>query len=641
MPLPTDVEDAFSCLPLALLRVGPDLRVQWCEEGFSSKTGVELRAGGDLLDALERGRSLDAVERAIREGRPHTGHVITRALRQVRVQVRPARTGERPGAWLVVEPSGVDDEGAFSQAVQEIARAVGETLEVDSVCAAAVVALVRCAQVRRAEVFLCDTDGKNLRRAAVSDLAGGDAPEDTFDAEDDPFRQALATRQAQLGIQRGYGDAMGSIFAAVPLCAPRRTVGLLLLYKEQGTSFSVRELELWSAAANQLAVAVENARLLREAKAALQVREDFMSIASHELKTPLTPLKLGLYTMERRISANQPVELATVLKSKRQVDRLVGLVDDLLDASRLDSGKLELKLAPLEVGQLVAEVVDHFRAAFERPFTVEVPRDRVWVHGDRDRLEQVLVNLLENAHKYSPAGEPITVRVEKLEGEARIHVQDHGIGIPGADQSQVFQRFYRARNVSHRNFGGLGLGLFISSSIAKLHRGSLTLASSEGHGSTFTMTLPRMASHEVKRLPRRVLLLDEDRTQEALAERVLLAEGFEVLTARDGAEALRRATHLPVDLIVLSTSATGGQVGVFLETFATLPRARPVPILLAGDERPWWAQESTTLCTRPYRPDELVARVRNVLTVEKRRGPALSSSGSRSEGPLEGLSSRV
>jgi signal transduction histidine kinase len=638
MPLPTDVEDAFSCLPLALVRVGPDLRVQWCEDGFAGKTGVELHPGGDLLDVLERGRSLDAVERAIREGRAHTGHVITRALRQVRVQVKPARDSERPGAWLVMEPSGVDDEGAFSQAVQEIARAVGETLEVDSVCAAAVVALVRCAQVRRAEVFLCEEDGHSLRRVAVSDLAGGEAPEDIFDANDDPFRQALSLRQAQLGIQRGYGDALGSIFAAVPLCAPRRTVGLLLLYKEQGTSFSVRELELWSAAANQLAVAVENARLLREAKAALQVREDFMSIASHELKTPLTPLKLGLYTMEKRITAGQPVELATVLKSKRQVDRLAGLVDDLLDASRLDAGKLALERSPLEVGQLVAEVVDHFRAAFERPFTVDVPRERVWVLGDRDRLEQVVVNLLENAHKYSPAGEPIAVTVEKLAGEARIHVQDHGIGIPGADQSQVFQRFYRARNVSHRNFGGLGLGLFISHSIAKLHGGALSLSSAEGQGSTFSLSLPRMTAHEVKRLPRRVLLLDEDRAQEAMAERVLLSEGFEVLTAKDGAEALRRATHLPVDLIILSTSATHGQAGVFLETFATLPRARPVPILLAGDARPWWAQAATALCTRPYRADELVARVRNVLSVDRRRPPGVAETDAPA---LEGFSSRA
>ncbi|WP_338863727.1 ATP-binding protein [Myxococcus stipitatus] len=639
MTLPPDVEEALSCLPQALARVGPDLCVQWFEPGFATKTGMALRVGASLLDVLEQGRSLDAVELAIREGRGHTGHVITRALHQVRVQVKPGREEEAPGAWLVVESSGVDDEGAFSLAVREIARAVGETLEVDSVCAAAVVALVRCAQVRRAEVYLCEEEGAELRRAAVSDLAGGEASEDPFAPEDDPFRQALALRQAQLGIQRGYGDSLGSIFAAVPLCAPRRTVGLLLLYKEQGSSFSARELELWTAAANQLAVAVENARLLREAKAALQVREEFMSIASHELKTPLTPLKLGLYTMERRLSTGQPLELATVLKSKRQVDRLAGLVDGLLDASRLDAGKLALELAPLEVGQLVAEVVDHFRAAFERPFSVDVPRERVWVRGDRDRLEQVLVNLLENAHKYSPPGEPIAVTVERLVGEARIHVQDHGIGIPGADQSQVFQRFYRARNVSHRNFGGLGLGLFISHSIARLHGGSLTLASAEGHGSTFSVSLPRMPPHEVKRLPRRVLLLDEDAAQEALAERVLCAEGFDVLTSRAGAEALRRATHLPVDLIVLSTSLTHGPAGLFLETFATLPRARPVPILLAGDSRPWWAQEGTSLCSRPYVADELVSRVRNVLMQERRRSAGVTPVPG--EGSAVGLLPRV
>ena len=368
--------------------------------------------------SLEYGRSRDALERAIREGREHEGHVITSAMRQVRVQVRPAKEGEPPGAWLFFEPSGLDDEGAFSQVVQEIARAVGETLEVDSVCAAAVTALVRCARVRRAEVFLCEEGQGGLRRAAVSDLAGSDSPEDAFDPSADPFLQALGTRRAQIGIQRGYGDAMGSIFAAVPLCAPRRTVGLLLLYKEQGASFSVRELDLWTAAAGQLAVAVENARLLREAQAALRVREEFMSIASHELKTPLTPLKLSLYTMERRITAGQPVELSSVLKSKRQVDRLAGLVDDLLDARGWSWASWTLQPAPLEVGQLVARgggpVPPRLRAALHG----DVPRERVWVQGDRDRLEQVLVNLLENAHKYSAAGEPIPSRWRRWTSEA-------------------------------------------------------------------------------------------------------------------------------------------------------------------------------------------------------------------------------
>ncbi len=613
--LPADLENVLSHLPQAMLRVDTELRVQWLEPDFARKLGVSLEPGRGLLEVLEYGRSRDALERAIREGREHEGHVITQAMRQVRVQVRLPREGEPPGAWLLFEPSALDDEGAFSQVVQEVARAVGETLEVDSVCAAAVTALVRCARVRRAEVFLCEQGHGAPRRAAVCDLAEGESPEDAFDPAADPFQQALLTRRAQIGVQRGYGDAMGSIFAAVPLCAPRRIVGLLLLYKEQGTSFSVRELELWTAAAGQLAVAVENARLLREAQAALRVREEFMSIASHELKTPLTPLKLSLFTMERRITANQPVELSSVLKSKRQVDRLAGLVDDLLDASRLELGKLELHLAPLELGQLVAEVVDQFRHAFERPFTVEVPERRLWVRGDRDRLEQVLVNLLENAHKYSPAGEPIHVEVEGREEQASIRVKDRGIGIPGADQAQVFQRFYRARNASHRNFGGLGLGLFISHSICKLHGGALSLSSAEGEGSTFTVNLPCMSAREVRLLPPRVLLLDEDRQHEAEAERVLRAEGFEVLTVRNGKDALKDAAHLPVDLILLSASASQQEVGLFLETFATLPRARPVPILLAGAHLPPWAWEGTVLCSRPYRADELIARVRNTLAL--------------------------
>jgi signal transduction histidine kinase len=619
--LPPDFENVLAHLPQATLRVGPDLKVQWLEADFARKVGVAPTLGRGLLDILEYGRSRDALERAVREGREHEGHVITNTMRQVRVQVRRPRDGESAGAWILFEPSGLDDEGAFSQVVQDVARAVGETLEVDAVCSAAVTALVRCARVRRAEVFLCEAEGQGtLRRAAVSDLADTESPEDAFDPTADPFVQALGTRRAQIGIQRGYGDSMGSIFAAVPLCAPKRTVGLLLLYKEQGASFSAKELDLWTAAAGQLAVAVENARLLREAQAALRVREEFMSIASHELKTPLTPLKLSLFTMERRLATGQAVELSSILKSKRQVDRLVGLVDDLLDASRLELGKLEVNRAPLEMGQLVAEVVDQFRQAFDRPFMVDVPRQRVWVQGDRNRLEQVLVNLLENAHKYSNAGELINVEVEESGEEVRIHVKDRGIGIPGADQAQVFQRFYKARNVSHRNFGGLGLGLFISHSICKLHGGNLTLSSAEGQGSTFTVSMPRMSQREVRELPPRVLLLDEDREHEAEAERVLRSEGFEVLTVRTGDEALRNAAALPVDIILLSATASQQEVGIFLETFATLPRARPVPILLAGARRPAWAWEGTVLCSRPYRADELIARVRNTLALTPEPG---------------------
>jgi CheY-like chemotaxis protein len=117
----------------------------------------------------------------------------------------------------------------------------------------------------------------------------------------------------------------------------------------------------------------------------------------------------------------------------------------------------------------------------------------------------------------------------------------------------------------------------------------------------------------VRRLPRRVLLLDEDKAQEAVAERALRAEGFEVLTPRGDVEALRRAAHLPVDLVLLSASAPTSGLGSLLEAFAGLPRARPVPIVLAGAERPAWAQPHSALCARPYRAEDLLEAVRATL----------------------------
>ncbi|ATB28521.1 ATP-binding response regulator [Melittangium boletus] len=610
--LPSDFQDMLACVPHGVMRLGADLCVEWVDPDFTLKTDLSVRVGEPVLARLEAGWGRDCLERALREGQGYSGHVLTSGHRRARVHARPCRSGGAPGTWLLFEPSGTDDEVTFAQALQEIAREVSETLDVDSVCKAAVVAVVRCAQVRRAEVYLTE-EGQPPRRVAVSDLSMGAAGEDTPEIHSDSFAVALATRQPQIGVRRGPGEGAGSLYAAVPLLSQKRALGLLVLYKEQGPSFSMRELDLWSAAAGQVAVAVQNARLLREAQAALRVREEFMSIASHELKTPLTPLKLTLYSMERRLAQGQPVELSSVIKSKRQVERLAGLVNDLLDVSRLELGRLSLHPAPLEVGHLVAEVVDQFRHAFERPFSLVVPRERIWVRGDRDRLEQVLVNLLENAHKYSPVGEPICVEVEVRAGQAGIHVRDRGIGVPASDQARLFQRFYRAANSSHRHFGGLGLGLFISDSIARLHGGSMSMTSEEGAGSTFTLNLPPMPVSEVRRMPRRVLLLDEDPSQEAVAARVLCAEGFEVLTAHDGVEALRRASSQPVDLVLLSSGAPPTHLGIFLAAFAELPRARPIPIVLAGASRPAWAQPDSARCARPYHDVELLAAVNAVI----------------------------
>ncbi|MBI3186138.1 MAG: GAF domain-containing protein [Myxococcales bacterium] len=606
--LASDSSEVFGLLPQAVAQVDTLARVVWVEPAFGQKTGLELRPGQPLLEVVEPGPVRNAVERAVSQGVRYQGDLVTCALRQARVRVQPAAEG---GSWVLFEPAGLDDDVAFAGALQEIARALGETNDVDEVCAAAVVAMVRCSQVRRAEVYLVEELSQLRRVASVADAA---APKGLDALPEASLKHALATGHTEVGVARSLDQAPGAIFAAVPLSTPRRTLGLLVLYKDCGSSFSVRELDLWSAAAGQISVGVENARLLNEAQAALRIRDEFMSIASHELKTPLTPLKMCLYTMERRISQELPVDLASVVKAQRQVDRLTGLVNDLLDASRIELGKLAMEHQPLELAQLVVEVVDQFRLTFEREFDVRLPADRLWVFGDRDRLEQVLVNLLENAHKYSQKEEPIRVELARLGEEVCLSVVDRGIGIPTLEQARIFQRFYRATNASNRNFGGLGLGLFLSHAIVQLHGGSLCLSSEEGKGSTFAVRLPKLSAKEVQSLPRRVLLVLEEADSLAQVEAALKDAGYEVLSAHDGAEALRKMSHLPVDAALVSSTLPQG--ALFAETISRLPLVRPLPVVFLGEGAPCWASPVARVCGGPSGKESLLEAVREAIEGE-------------------------
>jgi hypothetical protein len=192
-------------------------------------------------------------------------------------------------------------------------------------------------------------------------------------------------------------------------------------------------------------------------------------------------------------------------------------------------------------------------------------------------------------------------------------VVDKGIGIPAPEQDHIFERFFRARNASYRNFGGLGLGLFISRSILQLHEGELLLQSDEGQGSTFTVVLPYLPSREVRKLPKRVLVLEEDPVQEAGVRDTLKAEGFEVLAARDPAEALRKLAQAPVDLMVVATEMACRPGGSFVEALHSSPIGRPLPLLFGGESVPTWAPAYSPRCPRPYRSEELAEAVRHAL----------------------------
>lgn len=238
----------------------------------------------------------------------------------------------------------------------------------------------------------------------------------------------------------------------------------------------------------------ETARLLELLRATVRARDDFLSIASHELRTPLTPLTLRLQALERLTEKQPDSPYVRAVRSYleaggRQVSRLAALVNELLDVSRIQQGKLQIQREDVDLVEVVREVVERLQPEAARAgcaVAVHAPPSVVgsW---DQLRLEQVVDNLLSNALKYGP-GKPVEIRVGTQDGVATLTVQDEGLGIPIEAQERIFRRFERA--VSERNYGGLGLGLYIVRSIVEALGGEVSVRSAPGEGASFMVTLP-------------------------------------------------------------------------------------------------------------------------------------------------------
>ncbi len=297
--------------------------------------------------------------------------------------------------------------------------------------------------------------------------------------------------QAQL-----YAEANARAVMAAPVSAGERRLGVLTVWASREPIFVDEDLRLVKLLADQAAVTLESRALIDEAAAvkareeAARLKEDFLSAAAHDLRTPLTTVLIHAELLEREQQRSGPAtgERSRVSKIVAEAHRLRSLVNDLLDAGRAERGQLVAELERVDLVVLAREVAAR-HATRRHPCRVDADGPLVG-RFDPGRIGQLIENLVSNAVKYSPDGGEVVIGVRRDGSDAVLEVSDHGIGIPAADLPQLFGRFHRAANVDDRRFAGMGLGLFICRAIAEAHGGAISATSRVGAGTTFRVRLP-------------------------------------------------------------------------------------------------------------------------------------------------------
>jgi signal transduction histidine kinase len=356
-----------------------------------------------------------------------------------------------------------------------------------------------------------ELNARNRQLAAVSAIMA--AADETHDLEEmlrrclDVVLEQTSMEAAEVRLVDGEAEMVSrgrrgdGTRVELPLRGPSGPLGMLTV---EGPDLTEEERPILGAICDQIAVAVENARLaaeLRRLEARHEVqrmRSELISAVSHELRTPLGFIKGYATTMLREDTPIEPATRRHFLEIiDEETDKLEHMIDELLDASRLQAGRLPIEPAPVELGALVTNAVDKARPGLEasgHAVTVRLPGEPVPVNVDALRIEQVLDNLLENAARYSEASSPVEVSVLAEDGHALVSVTDRGDGIAPAELEQIFEPFYRGGNASRRGVRGAGLGLAICRGIVEAHGGKIWGENGPGETTSFVLTLPLTTS---------------------------------------------------------------------------------------------------------------------------------------------------
>jgi signal transduction histidine kinase len=303
----------------------------------------------------------------------------------------------------------------------------------------------------------------------------------------EPFAPVL--RADVIGRHSAMYDAQGMAFVAVPLSGHTEVIGALVFAAPLRRRYTRAQLQFTERLATRIVLAIENARLLREAQDALKVRDEFLTIAAHELRGPLSTIQLSVQTLQRH-DVTEAMETRMLALVARESERLARFADDIMDLTRIREGVLRFVDEDVDLVAIARDAVSRLAVEIERSgstLSIEAA-GRIIGGWDAVRIDQVITNLLQNALKFG-LGKPIEVRVGASSGWATLAVSDRGLGVPPALREQIFKPFARA--VSARHYGGLGLGLFIVQTIVTRYGGTAMVEPREGGGSTFVVRLPQ------------------------------------------------------------------------------------------------------------------------------------------------------
>ncbi len=568
------------------------------------------------------------------------------------------------------------------RALGEVVKAVNSSLDLERVLATIVTHAVQLAQAREGTLYEIDTASGLFEPRASFGVSSAmaeslrDAKIQSGDTLVGRCLTALAPVQ-MTDVAQGDGYRLRGLMEregvrsilAVPLMREDQAIGALVIRRREAGEFPASLVELLQTLAAQSVLAIRNARLFREIQekseelaAASRHKSRFLANMSHELRTPLNAI-IGVTEMmledARDLKRDDQVEpLDQVLYAGRH---LLVLINELLDLSKIEAGRMELHLESFEIAPLVEETVKTVRplASANRNEMELTCAAAGMMHADQTRVRQTLLNLLSNANKFTEGGK-VTVEVRRTPGEGgawiTIAVTDTGIGMTPEQVGRLFQDFEQADASTTRKYGGTGLGLAISRRFCQMMGGDISVTSKLGHGSTFTIRLPAEAdASRAAQSPRSitlrraaappepgnvVLVVDDDPTARDVTERFLVREGFAVVTATGGHEGLKLVRELHPAAMTLDVMMPDIDGWTVLAAVKGDPALADIPVILmtiVDEKNRGYALGAAEYMVKPVDRERLASVLRGLVRHARSRVLVVDDDGILRRGLMNGL----